>query len=133
MNFRHSSQYCNVSKQLCTKMIFLKNCFKTTFTLLRSGIMPVKFTCVYTTPLQFCNLFTSTHAYKPTIFLTKQRNLNKKHSSLLFCDLRCFIYKRHQKLTAFLFTRRRVALRFRSTTFRKRSRVATAKVTFSIS
>ena len=34
---------------------------ETTFTLLRSEIMPVKFTCVYTTPLQFCNLFASTH------------------------------------------------------------------------
>ena len=30
-----------------------------------------------------------------------------------------------------MFTQRRVALRFRSTTFRKRGRVATAKVTFS--
>ena len=35
--------------------------FKTTFTLLRSEIMRVKFTCVYTTSLQFCNLFASTH------------------------------------------------------------------------
>ena len=32
---------------------------------------------------------------------------------------------------AFVFTQRRVALRFRSTTFRKRGRVATAEVAFS--
>ena len=35
------------------------------------------------------------------------------------------------KGTEFVFTQRRVLLRFRSTTFRKRGRVATAKVTFS--
>ena len=34
---------------------------KTTFTLLRSEIMPVEFTFVYTTPLYFFNLFTSTN------------------------------------------------------------------------
>ena len=34
---------------------------KTTFTLLRSKIMLVEFTCVYTTPLYFLNLFKSTN------------------------------------------------------------------------
>ena len=49
----------------------------------------------------------------------------------MFWDLRCFIYKWYQKVTAFVFTQRRVPLRFRSTTFRKCGRAATAKVTFS--
>ena len=39
--------------------------------------------------------------------------------------------KRSKTLTVTVFTQRCVALRFRSTTFRKRGRVATVKVTFS--
>ena len=46
-----------------------------TFTLIRSEIKPVKFTCVYTTPLHLFNK----HSYKPKIFRTEQRYLNKKH------------------------------------------------------
>ena len=38
---------------------------------------------------------------------------------------------RYINYSSVVFTQRRVALRFRSTTFRKRGRVATAKVTFS--
>ena len=45
---------------------------KTTFTLLRSEIMPVEFTCVYTTPLYFINLFTSTNVNQNHFELSKE-------------------------------------------------------------
>ena len=88
--------------------------------------MPVEFTKVYTTPLQFFNLFTSTNVNQN--ISNRENKLKLKAFDL---DPRCFVYKWYQKVTAFVFTQHRVALRFRSTTFRKRGRVATAKVTFS--
>jgi hypothetical protein len=61
----------------------------------------------------------------------EQRNVNEKHSNLLFWDPRCLVCKRYKKVTAFVFTWSRQALRFHLAPFRNRAQIVSAKEAFS--